>query len=441
MAYSLEKKDLTPQQTQTLVCSLVFSPKEKYTKNKFVTPKAAIAFYGQQEGRVQVPFAFAANFFGVQPGMNRQYAKAVFDFNGKPRENQLRAIAASEQYLSTTASCILSIPPGAGKTFIGAYLAHSKGLLTLVVHPKPLALGTQWQTTFNNFTTATSWIVGDPIPNKPIDVIICINKRFGKIPVELRKKIGFVIFDEAHLLCTPESIEMLLGTEPRYVLAETATLTRPDGMDILIRCICGNNIVDEFERKAFLLTRCITNIVPEVEKTAAGDTNWNVLTKSLLYSPERNAMILSIVAAYPERKIAILTCEREHAIFLVEELKKKGEGADYFIGGKETYEELRILVGTVPKIGTGFDEANYCVNFSGHPIDLVILVVTFDNPAVYDQNFGRGFRSDDPLAFLITDRYPSIDKHWGKAQKWALQSNGKVCQKTFVKKEGVYVLE
>jgi hypothetical protein len=312
-------------------------------------------------------------------------------------------------------------------TILGAYLASKAGLLTIVLAHRKTLLG-QWQNTFHKVTDAQTWIVGnEPMPAR-FNVIICLDKRVKKLGDDLVKRVGMLIIDEAHVFCTPDHVDDLLRFQPRYIIAETATLKRDDDMDRMITALCGLQQISREMTKEFYVYKLATGIAGQRESRKGGQgVNWNVLMSSLTSNPHRNQLIVDVVAKNPDRKILVLTGLVKHVKTLYQMLKEKGESVDYMCGNKKMYADSRVLIGTISKIGTGFDEESFCRDYGGKRIDLAILVQSVAKSALLEQSVGRAFRAHLPNIIHFVDADPTIERHWKRvARPWYKSRGGTI---------------
>src|SRR5579885_2421955 len=232
MAVCLDRSKLTPLQEENIRRYLCFQPKVKFvrTNNRFATPpaKEPIFFFRATPTTVTVPYYFGGVLTGQPVNRHLPYPPAPFQM--KPNFKWMNpdqgtvsqeGLEQVQKYGTTT----LGVYTGFGKTVIGAWLAQKLGLLTCVIFFRNF-LATSWKNTFEEFTNAGVWVVGEPVPEKPVHVILCMHTQVHKLSEQYRALIGTLIVDEAHTFCAPEISQRLLDFCPRYVIAETATLER-----------------------------------------------------------------------------------------------------------------------------------------------------------------------------------------------------------------------
>lgn len=412
---------------------LFLQPKEKYNfggkkKCKAVKPiefRQIITSPVDGENYIFLPYRFAAQLFGKNIAAERIYTPSVFKFTGTLRDYQAEDIGEFVKHLEEYSTTTLCCSPGYGKTIISAYLAAKYSLLTLVIFTATTLLK-QWKNTFEKFTTAKVWIVGEEAMPPLFNVIICLDKRVEKIPVDIRNRIGMFIIDEAHIMCTPSQVDRLLGFHPRYIIAATATLKRDDGMHEMIYAMCGNHCVVRDIKKDFHVYKIETGIkgVRKDRTDGKRGIQWHPLAKSLAFSNERNQMIVAMALKNPSYKILILTGYRAHTTLLHRTFVELGESVDYLCGPKKNYHDSRILIGTISKIGTGFDEASFCDDYNGVKINLGILTHSIAKTQLLEQTVGRVFRADFPNIMHLVDDDKTIANHWKTAKRWYKSKGG-----------------
>jgi superfamily II DNA or RNA helicase len=427
MAVRVPRSALTEEQSMMIRSHLCLQPVDAnpYMASKFNLPaKPPILFYLANEDYVELPYTFAAALLQRPVNQDLDHPKATFQFTGELFDHQKEVSQEALQHLQTKGTTTLGVYPGFGKTVLGAKLAAEMGLYVVVLYHREI-LGTQWDKTFEDFTNATRWIVGTPMPEIFPHITFCMDSRFHLLPDAYRDRIGTVIVDEAHAFCTPSRVECLLAWHPKYVIAETATLSRDDGMHLMVQTICGNHGIFRSSTKAFQVMQIETSIEPEIRTTSRG-TDWSSLVKSLCYNETRNRMILSLVQNNPEHKILILCSEVQHVNLLCEALRQMGESVDSMFGTKKSYSDSRVLIGTQSKIGTGFDEKNACPNYNGIRINMLILATSIKKASLLEQTVGRVFRAELPVIIDLVDFNPILKRHWNERKKWYISRNGTI---------------
>lgn len=384
-----------------------------------------------------------------------RYAKDIFkrsndhidhrDLPGLPEHNLYHAQLKDEQaevavecfrQLEINGTTIVGLYPGFGKTYIGSWLSYHLGLMTMVVAPRQPLLDS-WTTTFRAaMPWAKLWIVGvndkeynfdaieydDQLP----DIIICLDPRIGKIPSDVLALVGTLIIDEAHMIATPSRIKGLLSIFPRYVILETATLERPDGMHSICHLIAGKEGVFVTSNDRYTLYDVQLPFIEATEISTSMGVSYGGICSSLAENDMYNNVILGIVMANPSRKFILLTRLVKHANVLKKLLNDNGIEADTLVGTKKRYSDSTVLIGTFSKIGVGFDEATACDTFAGRKSDTMILCHSVKTVQNFEQFRGRVMRVKNPEIYWLTPKNKMIKRHLYGLRDWIAQTNGKI---------------
>ena len=437
MAVRVKRSDLNTEQVETirkLLCLQPITP-PVFGGNRYNTApsKPPILFYlfddnatNPHDSTVTLPFTFSWVLLGKVPNIGLPYPMVSFAFKGDLFDHQKPVEEEAYSQLKEKGATTVGLYPGFGKTVVGAKLSSRLALYTLVLYHRDF-LGPQWEKTYQDFTNATTWIAGaQPPPRQMPAVTFCMDTRIHLLPPEYRSRIGCLIIDEAHAFCTPSRVECLLGFTPKYVIAETATLERDDGMHAMIQAICGTHGIFRTSTKQFDVIKLETGYEPPTQQTAQGRLDWAALVRTLAFEPYRNALILDLIVKNPTRKIVILTGLIDHVNYLVKAIADMGIKVDSMAGNKKTYSDSRVLVGTIQKIGTGFDEKTACPDFNGVRIDMLILVTSVKKLSTLEQSVGRVFRAEFPVVIDFVDNNSTLKSHWYQRQKWYKSRCGNV---------------
>lgn len=426
MAVRVKKTSLTTEQVTSIRKHLclqpqapkVFNPQQNWYTNRDV--KESILFYKIEGDDILLPYYFYGILTGEKPNGNKKYIETNFEFTSELRPYQEPTMEEAIEHLKNHGTSLLALWPGYGKSICGAYLSQWCHTITIVFYHRQI-LGQQWLATFKECTDAKVWLVEEPEePSEHYDVILCMDTQFYKLAKKITNKIGCVIIDEAHAFCTPSRVECWLGCEPKYVISLTATPDREDEMHSMRQAVCGLHGIYRINPNPFTIIRFITGITIEAKKNKQGTIDWNNLVNSLCEDDTRNSYIIEFVQSNLQFKILILTWRKGHAKMLHEQLNKLGIKTAIMAGTSTTYSDSKVLVGTISKIGTGFDEKSACADFSGERINLLLMVGTTKSENVIEQTVGRVFRATDPYVVFFYDNVPTIKKHYSIFRKWAL---------------------
>lgn len=337
------------------------------------------------------------------------------------------------EQLKKERTCTLCLRAGGGKTATSCVISTRLKYLTVVLVQNTTLLP-QWAKEYAKFTNAVTHIVDDktPIPEN-VDVLICHILRYDLIPRSWRDQVGFLIVDEAPLLCNQPGANALLSFAPRFMLVCTATPSRSrDQMYVVMQAFVGKGEVRNKEARPVDVKRIKTVYQGEKVKGANGRLVWSTYIQSLLYNMERNQQIVNAIAedVLTERKILVMTTEKKHVMLLFEMLQEIGVEVDWLSGTKKSYSKCQVLVGNIQKCGVGFDDANFCEEFDGERISIVWIVSEIGNEETAEQVIGRA-RADQPLIRQVVDDDPLSEKHWQLCRKVYVRNGAEVSYETW----------
>lgn len=392
--------------------------KLKHSFDSNVNVDTPISFYMNIGEDILVPMAVGNIITGKNNNFLLNYPSRDFNFTAELKDEQKEIVPIFIDHLKKTGSTTVCLYPGAGKTYIGSYLSsHFKHLTIIFIHLSTLLK--QWISTFEKSTDAKLWIVGEKQPEY-FDVIICMEERLVHIPENILKQIGTIIIDEAHCFCVPSRIPCWL-LQPKYLILLTATLKRPDDMmERMAYASAGNWNVTIKSKKPFNVYPIFTGIEAPIEKNSRG-ADWGKLVKYLLFNDERNKLILDIVYnRLLNNKFLIVSTMISHVDCLTDLCKNKNLSVASYRGTDKSYVDSQILIGTVPKIGTGFDEAAFCESFDGKRINIMILCMTIKKLTTFEQTIGRVLRAECPDVYILIDDNNINKNHWSILKWWFL---------------------
>jgi hypothetical protein len=328
-------------------------------------------------------------------------------------------------------------------TIMGAALSYLAGYNTLVLCNRK-SIAEQWRKTFLKCYPGYNswiWVVGeDPEPTFITPFIICLDTRYQKIPKNFAQAVGTLIVDEAHLFCTPKKVPCLFYVQPRVIIIETATLKREDGMHVMIQSIAGTHGVFTISNAPYVVKRVLTQIPIDVEKNKFGNDYTDMCNK-MAHCRARNELICDIVATNLHRKYIILTRRADHVVILKEMFEEMGIASGTLYGNKNRYNDSTVLIGTMPKIGTGFDEENACEDFRGDKSNVLILANSVKQYQSFEQYRGRVMRCKSPIVIWIQDPVSTINNHFLGLRSWIEETNGSIEKMRYVKGEFKLPLE
>ena len=347
-------------------------------------------------------------------------------FIGEMREYQNEILNEAVQILIKNNGVIIGTPPGSGKTIMASKLWHEIGLLGIVIVNR-IKVHEGWINTFKKVCPDCNiWILGQKLEKLP-DIIICMDSQVMNIPEEIRMKIGVVIYDEVHLLCTQTRNEIMLSFEPKYVIMESATLEMDNGFHRMATLISGEDGVFRISKTPYNFYRIRTNIFGKQEYGKTGLISAS-LQKSLAEDPIRQSLILKIIINNLHRKFMIMYRVKSGIEEFAKKCKDVNIEVDTLYGSQKKYKNSKVLIGTVPKMGTGFDEENACEDFylSPEKSNTIILVNSIKKWQLYEQVRGRVMRSDNPCVIWFVDDNPSCEAHFKSIKPWLIKTNANI---------------
>lgn len=343
-----------------------------------------------------------------------------------PDRDQQTAMAEATEHLRRHGTTLLALRTGFGKTVCAGYLATEVCRMRTLVLVCRDALLKQWVSELTSTTTARVSL-GKPKPDT--QVLVCTPGTLGHVPSAWIEGVGTLILDEAVDFCTPGRLPPVLSVAPRYVVACTATPTRPDGLHCVLEDIVGTHRVVRGNTTAFEVTRLLTGYRPTTVQTDAG-VDWTALQYDLFFSAERNYCLIRTLsdAVDAGHKVLVLTAYTGHVDLTMQLLADAGVEASRFDGQRKSYTNARVLVGNTKKVGIGFDEKSHCEDFDGERIDLLVLACSTKQFEVLQQYVGRVVgRASMPSVVHMVDDDPRIKgSHWRVAKAWYESNLGEI---------------
>lgn len=451
MSVNLNIKDLTSDKINNIISELTFFPFDERQEllkkrgiKKNTTPKDPIQMFvtNKENNTINVPYQFGKLLTGNKKINHKSTHAKVFEdveFAVSLRDHQIPICEEALDHLNKYKTTTLGVYPSCGKTVMGSYLSYIKGYLPMVL----LTLTTlqpSWLETFKMCFPSLAnriWVVGERdspwktssnISDFP-SLIICMKGRVNQIPEYIREKIGTLLVDEAHLFCTEDGVSPLLAISPRYIILETATLDRADKMERMVQSMAGNHIISLKDPREFTVYIIKTYVTGTEEKNKRGDLDAGKLYQSLSNSEYRNGIILNLLESNPEEKFITLSKYVNHVNKLCELFTENGIENDSLCGNKKEYLDSFALVGTMPKIKTGFDEKMACKTYRGTPSNVLVLCDSTPTWQVLIQSIGRIMRSDNPIVVLFKDQNGMVQNHIRKSKKFINEeTNGKIIE-------------
>lgn len=305
-------------------------------------------------------------------------------------------------------------------TTLSVALACDIGLRACVILPRQV-LFSQWEETVRNRsnlsvqTVTTKNFLLDP----ECDVYLMSPHTACNVPVQELHKVGLLICDEAHMLCTPGYSRLFFRFSPLLVLGATATPNRPDGFEQLLWRVFGDRDETTISKPLQYPHRVLclrTGFVPEVAENARGELDWSVVLASQCGDEGRNLAIARMVEGLvvSEGRSVLVLCKRLVQVGILVEMLQQflpdSHMVDRFTGKEKTFcYDSDVLVSSYSKSGVGFDFPK-----------LDTLVIASDVESFIAQYHGRIFRRRDvnPLVVDIVDDFHVFRRHWNTRRKY-----------------------
>lgn len=386
--------------------------------NKLAPPTFVYPFRDDGE-RTVLPFSYATKVLKIPRPLRSDFTQTGLKFDAKLRPEQIEIKNEASDLISKHGSVIISAYCGLGKTVLAIKMSISIGFKTLiVVHTVPLM--SQWEEEINRFcpearvqkvTAKSVW--------KDADFYIINAQNAEKKGKDFFKDIGLVVVDEVHKIMAARMSKALEYVQPRYLLGLSATPYRPDGLDILLQLYFGKHekVVRELWRD-HIVYEVRTGIKPKIEKTVTGQLNWNVVLDSLCQNQSRNELIVKIIRDHPDRVFMVLTKRLTQGDYLERRLVECGESVTSLMRDNQTFDkEARVLIGTIGKIGTGFNH-----------LAIDSLLLASDVEEYYVQYLGRCMRRKDmiPIVFDFVDSHGVLEKHYNTRREAYNKHGGRI---------------
>lgn len=470
MSISVPIDILTKNQNKAIVNHLYINPEGEQVKNfgnkQYTYPKKVkgIAFTQLEGDNVLLPLFYAKKLL-----KQKQFPKKVypeFDPEEHPfcidlREDKYEPLACCLDHLKKYQTTSLKLYPGYGKTILGLLLwwYSRKYMLTMV---ESTTLLTQHLKVVLEAVPSLKdhvWCPGaggvyrkySKCPSLPM-IIITMEDYVKKIPQEIIDNIGFLIIDEAHRFCTPSRVEPILAIHPKYVVIETATLGRKDKMHNMMYALVGFHSIFRVSKNPHTVIQYNTRCSPSPKKNSRGYTDFNDLQRLLAFDEHRNNLWLEFILNNPQRKFITLVYLTEHAHLLSQMATEAGIDHSMLCGNIKSYVDKRCLIGTISKIGTGFDEANRAIDFDGTKSDVLILMTSIkaeiqvkpDDPDKDPEDVSYKYsdeeiaqigrweqirnrtRGENPYIIYFRDNHPIVKRHIDGITAWVYETKGKV---------------
>ena len=281
-------------------------------------------------------------------------------------------------------------------------------LKTLVIVNR-LTLMDQWVESISKFCPDATVCIVKPnkdkvFPDGDYDFYIMNAINVSKFDRESYKHVGYCIVDELHMIMSEVLSRSLWRLGPKYLLGLSATPYRVDGLDGMIDAYFGKHRISQDIKRECKVFKVFTDFTPPSAYNRFGKLDWNAIINAQCLDETRNQLIIDIVVKYPERFFLLLTKRIEQGNVLSKMLTDLNIDHDCLFGSnKYVKTDKHVLIGTIGKCGTGFDNPK-----------LNTLVLCCDVVNYYIQILGRVMRGQDTDAWVfdLVDNNNTMVKHF-----------------------------
>lgn len=349
--------------------------------------------------------------FALSPALSPSSSSLAFTGTLRPHQQKIRDAAIRS--LSDTGSIVISAEPGFGKTITSIEIICTINVPT-VIFVKQAMIMDQWKEAIAEH--APNKKVAKITSNRAVDPdadIYLMNPIILKKPInETRflpsdfEHIKLVVVDELHQIVTKVLHKAFFKFQPDYLVGLSATPYRPkmDPFEPAIAWFFGSNVVGSKLFRKHTVYCVKTGFKPETRiQPHTGKLDWSYVLTSQAEDASRNQIIVDVVRRFPERTWLVLVKRVEHARTLQAMFGKEGVDSETIMGSSREFDKsAKILIGTTPKIGVGFDHA---------PIDALCMAA--DVLEYFEQFLGRCMRRQDvePIVIDFEDKFNPLLKH------------------------------
>ena len=366
---------------QICLSDLSRSELDRIKKELTVKPELVVEYskpkpfkiYTMDSVGIEVPRYWGSQNFGEKEytgrvGKNVNFElKEGFTLDAGRRQPEAADVVLKELQSKPYGGGLICLPCGGGKTVTLLYiLAMMKLKSAICVHKT--CLMNQWEERIREFIPRArlGYVQGTRIQTKDCDIILCMVQSVSMkaLPENLFDDVGFVAFDECHLVNTYVFSKVLRKLHTRYMIGLTATPHRKDKLEKVIEWHVGP-ILFQVERED--MTASVELIYSDVSNckellNKANKPDQIGMITSMVEDPVRNELIANVVAAecVEGAKILVMSERRAHLNRITELLSERGMDSGQYVGGmsKEDLKDSEgkaIILGTYSMASTGLD--------------------------------------------------------------------------------------
>lgn len=337
------------------------------------------------------------------------------------REDQHPILKEVLDNILKTSTSIIEIPPGKGKTTISLCAALQLNLfpILIVIPSKISSLPKQWKDTIINrfgYTEDDIYETETFSKEDKSNTLITSNYKFiiSKDTRVLKEvKVGTLIADEVHLLATYKKyINVFMNIFPQSIIFLSATVERVDEEHLPLYFISGAQTIKRKPNHPYLVKiwDCPYEINIKLQfNTFTKKMDYLQYCKDLSENEHYNKTILDILSSYNDKKFIILTKLVDHVHFLKKIIEEKlKEETSILCGSTKTHLDRRILIGTIPKLSTGYDCEMASIDYKGISPNALILVHPIKHPQLFEQCKGRVTRDSKIIPIIFSIKIPFL---------------------------------
>lgn len=335
------------------------------------------------------------------------------------RYNQREVISCAHERLLADFGCLISAPPGFGKTVVSLEVASKFHTPTLVLVNKEDLID-QWKNTAKQFYgLEAGHVQEDKLDYEKRHVTIAtvqtLSSRLEKLPRDFWTTFGFVICDEGHRMPCDTFVRVISELPARFRMGVSATWRRKDGMERMWDFHIGSQIcVGEKSDVPFRYQKItIQSDLSDRDFYQRGEINHVKCLTAIARNEGYNQWLAEqIVNGIKTRNILLVSHRLEQIERLDSILRSRGIHPGIYVGtykGKKvTPEQLaeaaksRIILATVKKIEEGSDLPR---------LDTLILATPLTDPEQVAGRIGRSYPGKD-FALIID---PVIQSFYNEA--------------------------
>lgn len=416
--YLLKKSDFKQDKIVEVRKELIVKPYQTFKVPNM--PVITYPVYKEDDNYLCIPKFYGLKKFG-KPDEDHEVngLKVNYKFKFKPRKtdvlDQNVVIKDTIKKIDEIGGGLICAGCGAGKTFMGLYIAHHYKVKTLIIVHKTFLLN-QWVEKINEYTDGDCKV--GIIQQKKIDVegkdiVIGMLQSIAKEKYDddIFMDFGMVIFDEAHHAPSKYFSKALPIINCKKSLALSATPKRSDRMEKVLYWYLGDICYKAPPNKNSIVKVNLYNYDLNHSKFAecymkTGDVNRPRTLNRIVRLKKRNKFIIELLFKVMEekgRQCLILSDRIEHLEKLKEKIDENGKyTSDYYIGGKsqkklDEASKAQILLGSYGMASEGLDIPS-----------LNTLILTTPRSKI-EQSAGRIVRKIgevQPLIIDIIDQLP-----------------------------------